>query len=165
MNKEQVMELAKYYVPIGIVDWSNQYGQRDESKRKDVRVYINLLEFEGFCLPDDFKDPMKDKKEMFRKIAEMLHAKEFDPKAEHIRGNTPQTGYFVRVSENEYSGRRRPKNAPPPVKGRRISIYIRVPKLNKKGLIESEERLIKNLAEIIIRQNDKDIAKELRSNE
>lgn len=168
MNREQVMELAKYYMPVGIVDWSNQYGARDETKRKDVKVYVNLLEFEGFCLPDDFKDPMRDKKAMFLKIAGYMHAREVDPNAERIKGNTEQTGYFVRVGGistfDEYGGRRRPKNVPPPVKDKQISIYVRVPKLNKNGLADCEEKLARRLAEIIISQNDKDIAKGLKNN-
>lgn len=168
MNKEQIMELAKYYMPVGIVDWSNQYGIRDETKQKNVKVYINLLEFEGFCLPDDLKGPIRNKKEMFMKIASYMRAQGVDPNAECIKGNTEQTGYFVRVGGvntfDEYSGRHRPKSAPPPVKDRQLSIYVRVSKLNKNGLTDSEERLIKSLAEIIIRQNDKEIAEGLKNN-
>ncbi len=153
MDKKSLLELAEKYMSVGIVNWE----MPNESRKKEVRVYINLLELKAFCIPD------KNENDMLSKIREMLKSQKTDTDEQITKGNNSQAGYFVRagtVCIYEYAKKDTKRRKP--IGEKRINFYIHVPKLNKNSLADCEEKMAERLSQIIIRQHDKDTERNLK---
>lgn len=153
MDKKSLLELAEKYISIGLVNWE----MPNASRKKEVQVYINLLELKAFCIPD------KDEKEMLEEIKEMLKSQKTETDEKPIKGNNPQAGYFIRagtVGIHEYA--KNDSKRRKPIGEKSINFYINMPKLNKNGLAECEEKMAERLSRIIIWQYDKDTGLSLK---
>jgi len=149
MKYEELMKLGEQYVSIGIADWATKF----DKKEMTAEVFINKLELKAFCIPD------KDETEMLKEIGRRIFG--YFSKREADIGQ-PTKGSFVRAGTVIFHELPRKRGQNPFEKTKDIAFYIKVPRINKNGLAPCEEKIAKQLADMVIRKHAEEIAQQLR---
>ena len=103
-----------------------------------VQVYIRLADLIKFCTPDE------DMRKIQTQIAERVCGEKANIEKPTLEG------FFVKAGAVSFHSDRKMTDS------RSLAFYIKVPKINKNGLADCEEKLAKSIAQQLIWQNDKD---------
>ena len=123
------------YLPIGLTNWEMPDSNLPPNF---VQVYIRLADLIAFCAPDE------DMRKIQTQIAQRVCKEKANIEKPILEGFFVKAGTVSFHTDKKMADRRS------------IEFYIKVPKINKNGLADCEEKLAKSIAQRLIWQNDKD---------